>query len=394
MKWPRIIGQEHAKDLLIAAIKRRKVAHAYCIWGPSGVGKDALAIEFARVLNCMEPIETPTSIEACDRCRSCLQMSHLQHPHVQLVFSLPAVKAPNDDDSPLLRLSDDQIALIQEQLALKARNPYHDITIPNATQIRIAAIRDVRRALQLAAPVEHGWRVVIVSEADAMTIEAANAFLKTLEEPHARTTLVLTTSRREQLPPTILSRCQQIHCGLLSEEEIAAALVERNGIAADRARIIAVLAQGSYARALELAASGDNDDAIAQLPLDFLRAALKQGRYRTELVALVEHIAATLDRPNVVLMLRTLLAWLHDAYRLCTFGSQAQPHLIFQQGQAYTALERFVEHYRGANLRAAIAATESAIQAIEANAQVPLALISLVLRLRSAILQTHVPTPP
>lgn len=387
MKWPRIIGQEHAKDLLIAAIKRRQIAHAYCIWGPSGVGKDALAIEFARVLNCTDPIETPASIEACDRCRNCLQMSHLQHPHVQLIFSLPAVKAPSDDDSPLLRLSDDQIAIIQEQLALKARNPYHDVSIPNATQIRIAAIRDVRRTLQLAAPLEHGWRVVIVSEADAMTIEAANAFLKTLEEPHARTSLVLTTSRREQLPPTILSRCQQIHCGYLSEGEIACALVERNGIAPDRARILAALAQGSYARALDLAASGDSDDAIAQLPLDFLRAALKQGRYRTDLVALIDHITTTLDRPKVLLMLRTLLAWLHDAYRLHTFGRRAQPHLIFQQGQANTSLERFLQRYPDANLRSAIAATERTITAIESNAQVPLSLVSLVLHLRKSILR-------
>lgn len=142
MTWSRVVGQEHAKELLISAIKRGQLSHAYCIWGPPGVGKDALALELARVLNCLNPIETPSNIEACNQCQSCLQMSHLQHPNLHLVFALPSsTKSSSNDESPLLRLSDDQISLIQEQIALKARNPYHDISIPNATQIRIAAIR-------------------------------------------------------------------------------------------------------------------------------------------------------------------------------------------------------------------------------------------------------------
>ena len=390
MTWSRVVGQEHAKELLVSAIKKGQLSHAYCIWGPPGVGKDALALELARVLNCMNPIETPSSIEACDQCQSCLQMSHLQHPNLHFVFALPSsTKSSSDDESPLLRLSDDQISLIQEQLARKARNPYHDISIPNATQIRIAAIRDVRRLLHLTAPVDHGWRVVIISEADAMTNEAANAFLKTLEEPHARTTLVLTTSRREQLPATIRSRCQHIHCGYLSTEAIASALVEREGVAPDRARIIAALSHGSYAKAQELAALDQEDSLLTTQAIDFLRATLKRDRFRTGLVKAIEQMSSTNDRQNITMMLRTLLFWLHDAYRLITIGTHATEQLVFQHGSAYTSLQQFSAHYTRADLPRAIEAVERTITAIESNAQVSLALIVLALRLRDAILCTH-----
>lgn len=390
MKWQRVIGQEHAKELLIAAIKNGTIAHAYCFWGPQGVGKDALAIEFARVLNCRNPLTTLSSIEACNRCRDCLQIANLQHPHLQFIFSLPAVsKTPSgNEDSPLLRLSDEQISLIQEQLLLKARNPYHNITLPNATQIRIASIRDIQRKLQLAPPHDHGWRVVIISEADYMTIEAANAFLKTLEEPHSKTTLILTTSRREQLPPTILSRCQHIHCSNLSEEDIATALIERESVSAERARIIAALAQGSYARALDLARSTDQDEATIETMLNFLRTTLKTSRYRTELIGFIEHHLSPLSRPQLVVALRLLLAWLHDAHRLQLLGVNANTYLVYRYGNVYQALLRYVERYRTAPLEQAIAAVEDAIAAVESNAQIPLSLCYLALRLRR-ILSSH-----
>lgn len=395
MRWQRVIGQEHAKELLIAAIKNGTLAHAYCFWGPEGVGKDALAIEFARVLNCRNPHITSSSIEACNHCRDCRQMANLQHPNLQFIFSLPAASKPSSDeeDSPLFRLSDEQISLIQEQLLLKARNPYHNITLPNATQIRIASIRDIRRKLQLTPALDHGWRVVIISEADCMTIEAANAFLKTIEEPHSQTTLILTTSRRELLPPTILSRCQHIHCGNLSEDEIASALIERENIAPDRARIIAALAQGSYARALEIALSTDHDETTIETMLNFLRTALKSSRYRTELIGFIEHHLSVLDRQQLSVALQLLLAWLHDAHRLQLVGANARPYLVFRSGNAYQALLRFVRRYHTAPLEQAIAAVEEALAAVEANAQIPLTFSCLAIRLRKILSSQLVSQP-
>ncbi len=82
--------------------------------------------------------------------------------------------------------------------------------------------------------------------------EASNTLLKTLEEPTGECLFLLTTSRRDALLPTILSRCQQIRFDPLTEEEIAAALMERNGVAAEQAALVARLANGSYTRAVEL----------------------------------------------------------------------------------------------------------------------------------------------
>lgn len=199
MSWSSIIGQYRVKNILQRAIAEGRIAHAYCFWGPEGIGKDALALEFAKTLNCEQPLIRDGMAEACDTCKSCVQAAVIQHPNIQLVFSLPAAKSDDGKSvSPILKLSDDQIRLIQEQLKLKAEDPYHNITIPNATQIRIAAVRDVKKNISMSAT-QRGRRFVIISEADAMNQEAANAFLKTLEEPNANVTIILTTSRRDQI---------------------------------------------------------------------------------------------------------------------------------------------------------------------------------------------------
>jgi DNA polymerase-3 subunit delta' len=171
MSWSSVIGQHRVKELLRRALHEEKIAHAYLFWGMEGIGKDALALALAKTLNCER--RTLPSTEPCNQCRSCMQADKLEHPNIKLVFSLPAAKsAETRDDSPLFKLTDAQIEEIQEQLRIKADNPYHNLTIANARQIRIASIRDVKRSISMSQS-QSGHRVVIVSEADEMTVEAA-----------------------------------------------------------------------------------------------------------------------------------------------------------------------------------------------------------------------------
>ncbi|MES2764293.1 MAG: hypothetical protein V4642_00360 [Bacteroidota bacterium] len=377
MSWNNIIGQRRAKNILQRAIIENRVAHAYCFLGIEGIGKDALAIEFAKTVNCEKPLQTETTVDACGVCKSCLQAASLQHPNIRLLFSLPAGKSGSakDDDSPFLKMSDDQIRAIQEQMALKAEDPYHNITIPNASQIRIAAVRDVKKSITMSAS-QSGRRVVIISEADEMTAEAANAFLKTLEEPNANITLIMTSSKKGQLLQTILSRCQQINCDPLTDDEVTEALVALKHIPAEEAKLVASFAQGSFSKALEFL-----DEDMRQLRqdvVDLLRTALKPRGYRSELLHQLGNFAGEKDRTKVEMMLTLLMMWVRDAYSLAMTNNPA--HLV--NGDQQETFERFNVRFGKTDFPGVLKAIEEAIMHIKRNVHIQLALLTLCISCR------------
>ncbi|MCU0428220.1 MAG: AAA family ATPase [Candidatus Kapabacteria bacterium] len=391
MAWNTIIGQQRVKNILTRAIAERRIAHAYCFWGTEGIGKDALALEFAKTMNCLETrINAEGMAESCGSCKSCQQAAHLQHPNIQFIFSLPAAKASSGSAekegamgvSPILKLSDDQIQLIQEQLRIKSANPYHNISIPNAAQIRIASIREVKKQISMSAP-QAGRRFVIISEADAMNQEAANAFLKTLEEPSSDVTIILTTSRRDQLLSTILSRCQQIRCDALFDEDIAKALVGQHSVAPDEARLIARLADGSYSKACELL--GEDLRQLRVEIVNLLRTMLTPRfvmKYTFELEALVGKNAGERDKTKLERMLILLLTWIRDAYALSV--SEREDTII--NIDQIEDLKRFVGRFGvSGNLDAAARAIEQAIERLRRNVNITLILTTLALEVRRTL---------
>ncbi len=392
MAWQAIIGQQRVKNILGRAIAEKRIAHAYCFWGAEGIGKDALALEFAKVMNCEQPRPNENGIlEACGTCKSCLQASHLQHPNIQFIFSLPAAKSSSGSEkdgamgvSPILKLSDDQIQLIQEQLRIKATNPYHNMTIPNAAQIRIASIREVKKQISMSSS-QPGRRFVIVSEADSMNQEAANAFLKTLEEPTSQVTIILTTSRREQLLSTILSRCQQIRCDALFDEDIAQALVAHHGIPLEEARLVARLADGSYSKATELL--GEDLRQLRVEIVNLLRLMLTPRfvlKFAFELDGLVGKGSGDRDRTKLERMLILLLTWIRDAYALSV--SEREDTII--NIDQIEDLKRFVGRFGvSGNLDAAARAIEQAIERLRRNINVTLILTTLALDVRRILYQ-------
>lgn len=372
MAWDSIIGQTRAKNLLRAAITGGRVPHAYLFTGAEGVGKDAAAIELAKALRCQQlgPQATP-----CGNCRNCQNVAALQHSNVRFVFALPTGKGEDGRaDSPLLKLSDGEISQIQEQVGLKAANPYHNITIPRAQQIKISSIREVKRDIAFAAT-EPGWRIVIISEAHQMGEEAANAFLKTLEEPAPNTLLILTSSHKEQLLQTILSRCQEVRFDMLTDAEIAEALVARNNIPRKDALLLSKLAEGSYSRAVELT----NSD-LQQLRFDvvsFLRAALK--RSPMSVFAEVERLTTGTDRRGLERTLMLLLLWFRDAMLLRLTGREES---VVNQDQVKD-IQSFNSKFANASTDRLIRSVEEAIGAVRGNAQSQLAFIVLALRMES-----------
>ncbi|MBI4418867.1 MAG: DNA polymerase III subunit delta' [Ignavibacteriales bacterium] len=369
MAWDRIIGQERVKELLRRAVSSGHVAHAYLFDGPEGVGKDALAIEFARVLNCQE-----RGADACGKCDSCRRLESLQHPDVRLIVALPAGKGEKTGDDPLKGFTDDQMDALHAELAAKARDLYHRISVAKASFIKVNSIREIRRQASMTAS-QSARKVFLILNAEEMNAEASNALLKTLEEPPGNTLLLLTTSRREQLLPTIVSRCQVVRCAPLSVEDIAAALQERDGVEKDEAMTIARLANGSYAAARAMT----SDDLLERRRevVQFVRLAL--GQNRTALLKHVETVLAGRERADAERWLRLLQSWLHEAVaRRASSGDG-------NETRDDEDVQRFVERFPGADLTTASRSVDRSIALVERNVYLPLVLTTLALDLHRSI---------
>ncbi|MCZ7645842.1 MAG: AAA family ATPase [Planctomycetota bacterium] len=222
MSWNTVIGQDAAKSFLRASLRAGRTAHAYLFSGPAGVGKRTTAFALAQALLCHEP---PAPDEACGACRSCRWLAAregLACGHPDLIVPIRYLA------------SSERVLGDQEQL------------IPRET------MQELSKQLHLA-PRSGSRRVALIPEAHRMCLgqaEAANSFLKTLEEPPPHAVAILTSSRPEALLETIVSRCQLLAFRRLSLEQIGEGLRQaRSGTERDLA---AALADGSLGRAREL----------------------------------------------------------------------------------------------------------------------------------------------
>ena len=213
------IGNSPAVTLLSGAISQNRVSHAYLFTGPSRVGKRTLAINFARALNCLARDMTgdPESQPAvpCGECPPCSRITAGKYADVQTITS--TTQTSKDAD-------------------------------PKAAQRRVMIGIDLIKDLQsdsILEPYEGRVKVFIIDDAHRMSLDAANALLKTLEEPPSTVHIILTATSGELLPETIASRCHLIRLRSVPIEVIEHALVERFKVERDEARTLAKLSMGA-----------------------------------------------------------------------------------------------------------------------------------------------------
>jgi DNA polymerase-3 subunit delta' len=366
--WPRVIGQERVKLTLHSAFRSGRLPHAYCFYGPEGVGKDAMALELSRLIHCRRAGD-----EACGECESCEKIRTLQHPDVQLITALPLGKGEEKGDPPLAKLTQDDLATVQGEYRRKGENPYLRLSIPKANIIKINSIRELRREASMTS-YGGGKRVFLISRADEMGDEASNALLKTLEEPSGDCLIVLTTSNRDALLPTIVSRCQQVRFDPLTEDDIRSALLERTGTDPAHAALVARLANGSYTRALELLEADVFEERT--FVVGFIRNALSGSA--TRVVADVDTVAAWKDRDQVIRFLMFVQMWFRDALVLTRGGTIIN---LDQQDD----LQRFVARNPDADLLRALRETERAISLVSRNGYIKLVMLHLAIQLHSTL---------
>lgn len=215
-------------DLWAQLAGRKQHAHAYLLHGPAGIGKRDLAERLVALLLCREPGK-----QACGQCKACLLLAAGTHP---------------------------------DHFVLQPDEPDKAIRVDQAREV----IDFVSQTAQLA-----GRKVVLIEPVEAMNVNAANALLKSLEEPSGNTVLLLVSHQPSRLLPTLKSRCVQQACPLPSAYEserwLAAALPE---VPADERQELLILAAGSPRVALRLHGEGVREQ--RSLVVEGVKKLLKQ----------------------------------------------------------------------------------------------------------------------
>jgi DNA polymerase-3 subunit delta' len=366
MSWDNVIGQQRVKDLLRGILSSKKLPNALLFEGPEGVGKDAMAIELAKVLNCERG-----DVESCEECSSCKQANALRHPNIHLVFPLPRGEGETKEDGPLDKLDEKTVRKIKDEISLKAKDPYHKISIPKAQVIKIGSIREIIREQSLSL-YQQGYRVVIVMQAEEVGPESANALLKVLEEPSDSTMFILTTSKRSSLLPTIVSRCQSLQFNLLSEDEISRALVSRYNITQADAKLKARLAEGSFGKAVKLI---DSDVlGLREEALDVLRD-IAVNNYSM----ISSRGMRTLDSKDpwrMETLLKLLQIWLRDA-AVVRFGALDEVINVDKMD----TLIKMAKNFEDGHLIEAVNSVDEAIAQLHNNVNSALLFVNLLLNL-------------
>jgi DNA polymerase-3 subunit delta' len=221
MKW-NLIGNQWAEEILQSHLSHDNLRHAYLFTGPEGVGREALAIAFAKAINCENP---PEKGGFCDVCRNCVQIGKQQHVDLHLVEREGGSK-----------------------------------------QILVGQVRELQKKLAMT-PFQAKYHIVLFRNFEDAHVSAANALLKTLEEPNERVVLLFVVDHVNNLLPTIVSRCQELQLRPVPADELVSALITRFGVAPQEAALLAYVSGGCPQLALQLHA----DEGLMTKRVQFLQ---------------------------------------------------------------------------------------------------------------------------
>jgi DNA polymerase-3 subunit delta' len=302
MEFEKVIGQSRVKKNLVSSIVNQRLAHAYLFTGPQGVGKDALALAMAMGLNCENHL-----IGGCQTCLTCIRVMRNEDAGFHFIQPVPS--------RPKSMKEEKYNEILRERSILRLQNPYKPVNyspeLNTLPAIGIDQIRWIKHESRLMLSGSR-MRIFMISQAEKMTVPAANSLLKLLEEPPGDTMFLLTTSVPEQLLSTILSRCQRIRLDMISENDIEEALIGRWQVPSERAGFIAGMSGGSLQRALEL--SEGDFEWRRDLAMQLLEGMVEDDPL-TQIEGF-ETLQKNLDKHEIREVLQVLLMLLRDVHRL------------------------------------------------------------------------------
>ncbi|WHZ20952.1 MAG: DNA polymerase III delta prime subunit [Nitrospira sp.] len=334
MPFAEIIGHDRAKMLLKSAIAQNRLAHAYLFHGDDRIGKRLLALRVAQALLC-ESLPIDHEPDACGTCRACRQVEARTHPDFLVI-------EPDREQA----------------------NP----------QIKIELIRDIEQQM-IYRPLIGDRKICLIDDADRMTIGAANALLKTLEEPPDHSLFLLVSSRPYALPATIRSRCQALRLAAPAQTQVEAAVILKRELPPADARFLATLSDGQLGLALEC----DLEQARNNQKEFFLLFSSKGLQSFSTVLATAEALAKADRAPEAF---DWLLRWLRDLLLLAV-GAGSDHVLNVEQRKDMQVL---AEHIDIDELLDLIGSLETLERQAHRNVNLQMALETTLLRLRHLII--------
>lgn len=347
---------------ILTSLKQDRLPHAYLFYGPQGSGKEALAIKLAQLLNCEKD-----GYKICGECSQCVKIEKFQHGDVKFILPTPAESNIKDND-------------LMEALQEKAQNPYRRIDFDGKNLfIGIDTIRELKLEARFKL-YEGKKKIYIISEADTMRTEAANAILKLLEEPPANLMLILTTSNIYKILPTIKSRCQLMRFKPMPEAQISEIIRQYHpNIDDSKLRLVIRLAGFNIKTVFDFL---DTDVlALRETALEFLRKLALIHRSQ-ELMEVIEPLGRKGSRSEAKLVLWFLLLWFQDVLHLKNNNGDGLLNYDMRE-----RIEKFIEYSPNADLQKIVWEIENSIRDLDdvRNYNPVLILTNLAIKLNQRI---------
>ena len=244
-----LFGHHEARAAAAAALRAEKLPQSLLLHGAAGIGKERFGLWLAQLLVCER-----AAAEPCRECGPCRWAERVEHPDIHWFFPLPRPDGASTPDRLRSKLEEQRAAELQARRA----NPLYLPRFDKAPAYFLASVQALQ-SIAAARPAAGRCKVFVVGDAEAMvpqesSPEAANAFLKLLEEPPADTVLIVTSSRPGALLPTIRSRLLPFRLAPLPTRETEAFLLA-NGVPPEHARQLSFEAGGAPGEAVRLLAA-------------------------------------------------------------------------------------------------------------------------------------------
>ncbi|ABL64643.1 DNA polymerase III subunit [Chlorobium phaeobacteroides] len=384
MSWNTIIGHKQQIKVLQKALETGRLAHAYLFTGPEACGKESVAFELARILNCRtaDPVSG-----SCETCKECISLNAFMHPNVEYIFPVEsALLDPGDTakkENKRFTEAKERYDLLLEE---KKQNPFFSPAMERSMGILTEQVIALQHKASFM-PSQGTRKIFILSQAEKLHPSAANKLLKLLEEPPAHILFILVSSRPEAVLPTIRSRCQVIRFSRVSSRELRLWLHEnRPEITDPLLSFIVSFSRGNLRLAWEFINNIGSDTAetatiiLRNQAIDYLRKALVPGKLHEAITASEEQVK-NLSRTELTLFIGALLLFFQDVnHRRInpSFQGLNNPDIV-------DSIDRFAKNFPDPDFFRISTIAEEAIRAIERNANPTLVMAAFTAELKGLL---------
>ncbi len=350
MNWDQIVGHHDLKNQLKDSITNNRVSHAQLFVGKEGYGTLPLAMAFAKEILKKENAQSSSKVD------------HLNH--LDLHFSFPVFKVKTNG------LSDQ---FFEEFREMVLKNPYsnnddwNEILESENKQLSlyVEEIDEINKKFALKS-FEGGSKILIVWQADKMNTEAANKFLKFLEEPPKNTYIILTASTADSMLPTILSRAQIVEIPRIKDADLEIALQKNKEITSDKIQSIIFQAQGNWNIAQKLLHTDNTDSEFEEQFIKWVREAFqvkKKPEFLKNIVLWGRNISVWNREKQM-----SFLEYCGEMFRLALLQNYCNEQLVYKKIEAGGfKWDRFSEFIHGANIEAILEEISTADYHLQRN---------------------------